>query len=279
MRIADALTPPEALSGFSDSPRLDLELLLGHVIGQSRSYFLTWPDKQLTETQLSAFNALVARRLKGEPIAYILGVQSFWTLELEVSPATLIPRPDTEVLVETALDCLPNGTFRVADLGTGTGAIALALASERPDWHVVGCDLMPHAVALAQRNGRRCGLDQVAFLQGSWFEPLDGRFELIVSNPPYIDPLDQHLNEGDVRFEPRSALVAEAAGLADITHIATTATEYLTDGGWLLFEHGYDQGEAVRLLLTQLGYNQVETRPDYAGNDRVTLGCWRGKTC
>lgn len=160
----------------------------------------------------------------------------------------------------------------MVDLGTGTGAIALALASEKPSWEVWGCDRIDEAVALARRNAAKNHLMQVSFVAGSWFEPLTGMFDLIVSNPPYIDPDDQHLQQGDVRFEPRSALVAEDAGLADIRQIATQARAFLTAAGWLVFEHGYDQGAAVRDLLVQLGYQQVETRRDYAGQERITLG-------
>ena len=280
MHIAEALLHSRQLEEISDSSRLDTELLLCHVLDKPTSYLMTWPEKQLLASQQQQFLTLMARRLKGEPIAYILGTQAFWTLDLEVSPDTLIPRADTEVLVEIALSLFANVPFpdrslRVADLGTGTGAIALALASERSAWEVWGCDRIDAAVALAQRNQKRLDLPQVNFVQGSWLEPLSGRFDMIVSNPPYIDSMDEHLDQGDVRFEPRSALVADAEGLSDIQHIIGAATEYLVTGGWLLFEHGYQQGAAVRQLFTDCGYQQVSTYQDYAGNDRVTLGCWK----
>jgi release factor glutamine methyltransferase len=280
MQIAEALLHSKPLEGVSDSSRLDTELLLCHVLDKPTSYLMTWPDKLLLASQQQQFLALMRRRSKGEPIAYILGTQAFWTLDLEVSPDTLIPRADTEVLVETALSLFdnspfPDRSFRVADLGTGTGAIALALASERPAWEVWGCDRIDAAVALAQRNQKRLGLTQVSFVQGSWLEPLSGLFDMIVSNPPYIDSMDEHLDQGDVRFEPRSALVADGEGLSDIQHIVSAATEYLAANGWLLFEHGYQQGSAVRQLFTGCGYQQVNTYQDYAGNDRITLGCWK----
>jgi release factor glutamine methyltransferase len=256
----------------SDSPRLDLELLLCHLLDCDRTYLFMHPERVLTAQQAADFDALLQRRLAGEPVAHLTGRRGFWTLDLEVSADTLIPRPDTETLVEQALELLPNGDFRVADLGTGTGAIALALASERPDWTLLGSDRVAAAVALAQRNAARLGISNASFVQGSWFEPLQGRFAMIVSNPPYIDPADPHLGQGDVRFEPRSALVAEDAGLADIRHIATQARAVLQAGGWLLFEHGFDQGTAVRALLDELGYGEIATVPDLGGRDRVTRG-------
>lgn len=280
MHIAEALLCSKQLEEVSDSSKLDTELLLCHVLDKPSSYLMTWPEKPLLVSQQQQFLTLMARRSTGEPIAYILGTQAFWTLDLEVSPDTLIPRADTEVLVETALSLSANvpfldRPFRVADLGTGTGAIALALASERPTWEVWGCDRIDAAVALAQRNQKRLGLAQVSFVQGNWLEPLSGLFDMIVSNPPYIDSRDEHLDQGDVRFEPRSALIADDEGLSDIQHIISAATDYLVTDGWLLFEHGYQQGAAVRQLFNDCGYQQVNTCQDYAGNDRVTLGCWK----
>lgn len=276
MRIEQALQQTERLADVSDSARLDLELLLCDVLQQSRSYLFTWPERELTTHQQSQFEAAVARREKGEPVAHITGRQAFWTLDLEVTPDTLIPRPDTETLVEQALALLDDGDRRVADLGTGTGAIALALASERPGWQVTGCDRVAGAVALAQRNAQRLDIGNVDFVEGSWLEPLQGMFDMIVSNPPYIDPDDEHLVQGDVRFEPRSALTADEQGMADIRHIATQARGYLKPSGWLLFEHGYDQGARARSLLQALGYTQISTVQDLGARDRVTLGCWTG---
>ncbi|KLV04690.1 peptide chain release factor N(5)-glutamine methyltransferase [Photobacterium ganghwense] len=262
----------------SDSPHIDAAVLLCHVLDKPRSYLLTWPEKELDDSQLSAFNALLARRLTGEPIAYIVGEREFWSLPLKVAPHTLIPRPDTERLVELALDKMPPQACTVLDLGTGTGAIALAIASECPQAQVTGIDLRPEAAALAEENRIRLGIANARFLSGSWYSPLDSqeRFAVIVSNPPYIDATDPHLDQGDVRFEPKSALVADDEGLADIRIISEQGRLHLNAGGWLLLEHGYEQGQAVREILTSLGYQQVSTAQDYAGLDRVTLGCWQG---
>ncbi|MCO4757510.1 MAG: peptide chain release factor N(5)-glutamine methyltransferase [Oceanospirillaceae bacterium] len=274
MNIEQAVALHERLQGVSDSSRLDAELLLCHVLQRPRSYLFTWSDRDVAEPDQRAYEQLLARRLKGEPVAHLIGSQAFWTLDLEVTADTLIPRPETETLVEVALDKLANGPYRVADLGTGTGAIALALASERSGWQVVGCDRVDAAVVLAERNRQRLEIRNADFVLGSWFEPLVGRFDMIVSNPPYIDPQDPHLQQGDVRFEPLSALIADKQGMADIEKIASDAREYLNTGGWLLFEHGYDQGQRVRALLEQLGYDDVATIQDLGDRDRVTLGCW-----
>ncbi|GLO61603.1 release factor glutamine methyltransferase [Vibrio sp. MACH09] len=261
----------------SESPSLDSAVLLCHVLKKPRSYLLTWPDKELEPQQQHEFSHLLNRRSLGEPVAYITGEREFWSLPLKVSPSTLIPRPDTERLVELALDKAVSGQQDILDLGTGTGAIALALASELPDSRVIGVDLRDEAVQLAIENANNLAIKNAEFLQGSWVEPLDKqkngtKFALIVSNPPYIEKNDPHLAQGDVRFEPLSALVAEEKGLADIKHIANCARQYLDSAGWLLFEHGFEQGEAVRLIMQDLGYTSVLTEKDYAGNDRVTLG-------
>lgn len=261
----------------SPSPRLDAELLLAHALGQSRSYLRTWPEREPDAAQCAAFAALLERRRAGEPVAYLLGRQGFWSLDLEVAPHTLIPRPDTELLVETALALGPGGPARVLDLGTGTGAIALALACERPAWQVLGVDRVSEAVQLAERNRARLGLGNARFVESVWFSTLGGeRFALIVGNPPYIAAADRHLSEGDVRFEPASALVAGEDGLADIRRIVAEAPEHLEAGGWLLLEHGYDQAEAVRALFAARGFAAVESRRDLGGHQRITLGQWTG---
>ena len=278
MNIEQAVAQYQRLQPNSDSPRLDAELLLCHVLKKSRSFLLAWPEKELLDAQKADYEQLLQRRLLGEPVAHLIGSQAFWTIDLEVTADTLIPRPETETLVEQALEKLSQGVYRVADLGTGTGAIALALASERPGWQVVGCDRVDAAVDLAERNRRQLNIPNASFVLGSWFEPLDGTFDMIVSNPPYIDPDDPHLQQGDVRFEPLSALISDKQGMADIESIADIARDYLNDGGWLLFEHGYDQGEQARQVLELLGYVDVETIQDLGARDRVTLGCWlRGK--
>lgn len=268
-----ALAKTRLAESGSDSPSLDAAVLLCHVLQKPRSYLLTWPEKVLTAEQQTEFDALLTRRLSGEPVAYIIGEREFWSLPLKVSPSTLIPRPDTERLVELALEKAEQIPGGILDLGTGTGAIALALASELPARHVFGVDLRHEAQQLAIENSQRLQITNVTFLQGSWFTPLvEGiKFALIVSNPPYIEESDPHLEQGDVRFEPKSALVAEDNGLADIKYIAQTAREYLLAEGWLLFEHGYEQATAVQTILKELGYQAITTEQDYAGNDRVTL--------
>jgi len=259
----------------SPTPRLDAELLLAAALGKPRSYLRTWPEQEPDAAQQAAFAAMLERRRGGEPVAYILGHQGFWSLDLEVAPHTLIPRPDTELLVETALQLAPATPLRVLDLGTGSGAIALALASERGGWRVTGVDRIPEAVELAERNRRRLGLGNAEFRQSSWFDALAGeRFGLIVSNPPYIAAGDRHLGEGDVRFEPLSALVAGADGLDDIRQVVGEAPSHLEDGGWLLLEHGYDQAEAVRGLLAAAGFEALQSRRDLGGHERISLGQW-----
>lgn len=257
----------------SESPRRDAEILLENVTGKARTFILAFGETQLTPGQEQQLATLLARRKTGEPVAHLTGEREFWSLPLYVSAATLIPRPDTECLVEQALVRLPSTACRILDLGTGTGAIALALASERPDCQVIAVDVMPDAVRLAQRNLERLGLRNVDILQSSWFSALsEKRFEMIVSNPPYIDEQDPHLSQGDVRFEPLTALVAANEGLADIDHIITAGREHLVSGGWLLLEHGWMQGAAVRALFSAAGYENVETCRDYGDNDRLTLG-------
>ncbi|AIL63717.1 peptide chain release factor N(5)-glutamine methyltransferase [Pseudomonas alkylphenolica] len=258
-----------------DSPtaRLDVELLLAAAIGKSRSYLHTWPERIVSSEAALVFAEYLQRRRSGEPVAYILGQQGFWNLDLEVAPHTLIPRPDTELLVETALELLPLSPVRVLDLGTGTGAIALALASERAQWQVMAVDRVLEAVSLAERNRQRLQLNNVQVRSSHWFDALKGeRFDLIISNPPYIAAEDPHLVAGDVRFEPSSALVAGADGLDDLRVIISQAPAHLQAGGWLLLEHGYDQAAAVRELLAQHDFEQIESRIDLGGHERISLG-------
>jgi release factor glutamine methyltransferase len=278
MRIDQCLQEGAAkLVALSDSAQLDAQLLLSHVLQVKTSYLYTWPEKMLDREQRSAFNELLAARISGEPIAYLLGVQEFWSLEFDVSPCTLIPRADTEVLVEIALEKVASlAAPKVLDLGTGTGAVALAIASERSTALVHGVDLIEDAVLLARKNAKKLNLNALIY-QSRWFTNVDQcGFDVIVSNPPYIDALDHHLDEGDVRFEPKSALVADLAGYADIQIIAQEARNYLIEAGWLAFEHGFEQAEKSQQILRSLGYSNVSTVKDYAGNDRVTLGQWSG---
>ena len=260
----------------SDSPSLDAAVLLCHVLEKPRSFLLTWPEKELDSSLVDAFELALGRRIEGEPVAYIVGEREFWSLPLKVSSTTLIPRPDTERLVEVALEKALSSQGDILDLGTGTGAIALALASELPQRNIWGVDLKQEAQQLASENAQCLELMNTTFLYGSWFEPLESgtQFALIVSNPPYIEENDPHLSQGDVRFEPLSALVAQDEGLADIKHISSQARDFLQADGWLMFEHGYDQALAVREILTSLGYQHVESFKDYGNNDRVTVGQW-----
>lgn len=257
----------------SASPRLDLELLLCRVIGVSRTFLRTWPEYELTPAQCEDLGRLLERRRCGEPMAYILGSREFWSLQLKVAPGALIPRPDTEALVEAALG-LPLDLGRVLDLGTGTGAIALALACERPQWRIDAVDIDEHCVALAGENAALHGLANVRCWQSDWFAGVSGRYQLIVSNPPYIASDDPHLDAGDLRFEPRRALVAEDSGMADLRHIAAHAGEYLEPGGWLLLEHGYQQGGPCAAALRQAGFSEVAGIRDAGGRERVALARW-----
>jgi len=272
----------------TENSKIDALVLLQHATGKSRTQILAFDDTEIDEKVRLKLTALLDRRLKGEPIAYILGEKEFWSLPLNVSKSTLIPRADTEILVEKALqialDKLQENPphFRILDLGTGTGAIALALASELSSicqkrlilLEIIGVDLMPDVVALAQSNAERNQLN-VQFLQSSWFENITEKFDLIVSNPPYIDAQDEHLRQGDVRFEPLSALVANDAGYADLRHIIELAPSYLNSNGALLLEHGWQQGEKVRSIFQENHWEMVETVRDYGDNERVTLGFWK----
>lgn len=274
--IAELLSQRSQLEMVSDSPLLDAELLLCHCLQKNRSYLRTWPQQQIAAAEKLCYRQLMSRRQEGEPVAYLIGERGFWSLDLAVSPATLIPRPETEQLVEKGLGLLAGQRqAQVLDLGTGTGAIALAMASERPQWVISGCDIEPAAVTLAESNRQKYALSNVRLFQSDWFAAVGQHsYDLIVSNPPYIDPQDPHLAQGDVRFEPRSALIAGNRGMADIETIIAAAPAYLNLKGWLLFEHGYDQGAAVRALLTTTGFDQVFTDQDLAGLDRVSGGRW-----
>ena len=254
--------------------RLEAEILLTHALGKPRSWLIAHAGDALDDAQLRAYDALVQRRRQGEPVAYLTGRRGFWSLELEVTPATLIPRPETELLVELALERLPKDQrARVLDLGTGSGAIALAIARERPAAQVTATDASADALAVAQRNAAAHGLANVDFALGDWLSPLAGqRFDLIVSNPPYIEAHDPHLAQGDLRFEPPGALASGDDGLDDIRRIVSQARPHLPAGGWLLMEHGWNQGAAVRALLQQAGYGEVFTAQDLEHRNRVTGG-------
>ena len=276
--VSAVLQRSAELQPASDSALLDTELLLCHCLNVDRTWLKTWPDHQLQDAQIAEFDQLFSRRLRGEPVAFIVGSQGFWTLNLCVSPHTLIPRPETELIVEQALQLALPAASQVLDLGTGTGAIALALATERPDWQIIGVDVQSQAVELAEHNRRLHQLHNVSILQSDWFSALASaqpstKFDLIVSNPPYIEAEDSHLLAGDVRFEPASALVAGVDGLDDLRLIIGQSSGFLQQAGWLLVEHGYNQGALVRDLFVAAGFQSVNTYADYNQLDRITLGC------
>lgn len=279
LTVAQAIAwATQTLRNTSDSPKLDAEVLLLHVLDKPKSYLFAWPEAELNDVQLSAFEKLIAERETGHPVAHLVGVREFWSLELEVNNSTLIPRPDTETLVEKALSLdLPADT-KMLDLGTGTGAIALSLASEQPNWQVTAVDYSEQAVALAKRNQQKLALNNVTIMQSDWFSAVPNQqFDLIVSNPPYIDELDEHLSQGDVRFEPKSALVAPDNGMADIKLIIEQARQYLAPNGYLLIEHGYQQALLLKEFFAQMAYSNILTIKDMAGCDRVTMAQWQGK--
>ena len=252
----------------------EAEWLLSHVLGKSRSWLVAHGDDGLDAAAAGRFERLVARRVAGEPVAYLIGQRGFWQFDLTVTPATLIPRPETELLVELALDRLPGDRrWRVADLGTGSGAIALAIAYERPNAQVVATDASVAALDVARGNAGALKLSRIDFREGNWFEPLAGeRFDLVASNPPYIADGDVHLEQGDLRHEPRAALASGADGLDAIRVLAAGAIAHLQPGGWLLVEHGWEQGGPVRELLRSVGLLEVKTARDLENRDRVTLG-------
>jgi release factor glutamine methyltransferase len=276
--IKQALAVAEGQFLQSDSPRLDAELLLAHSLSVERSYLYAYPDRVLSSDVSQRFDELVRRRAQSEPIAYLLGEKSFWDLTLKVSPAVLIPRPETELLVETALglgDCAASR--QVADLGTGSGAIALAVGKSRPRWRITGTDISPDALEIARQNRETLGLGNVAFEEGSWCDVLPGgTMNIIIANPPYIAPDDPHLTLGELRYEPVMALRADFDGYRDLQCIVAQAREKLASGGWLLLEHGYTQQETLLALLRDFGYRDVEGKKDLAGVPRMVQARWPG---
>lgn len=275
--IRDALQKArQQLATLSETEAgLEAEILLAFTLDKQRNHLYAWPDKPLEAHQLDQFLTLVTRRIQGEPIAYITGHREFWSLDLSITPDTLIPRPETELLVELALELIPpNRPFRIADIGTGSGAIAAAIAFERPACHIFATDISARALRIAEDNFKHLNLTNIQTHKGAWCQALSQsyKFNLIISNPPYIPDSDPHLEQGDLPWEPRDALASGADGLDDIRHIIQQSPDHLITDGWLLLEHGYDQGSKVRNLLKAQGFKQVSTQQDLAGQDRVTKG-------
>jgi release factor glutamine methyltransferase len=277
--IAQALKSGTALlKPYHDIAALEAELLLCHCLDKSRAYLRTWPEKLLDRETLERYKQLLQRRQQGEPFAYITGQKEFWDLQLRVTPDVLIPRPETEHLVELALEKIPTDAhWHIADLGTGSGAIGLTIAKQRPNCRITATDKSPAALQVASYNASTNGISNIQFVLSAWFEALDNeQFHLIASNPPYVTKDDPHLQQGDLRFEPHEALSSGPEGLDDIQHIISRAGAHLIPPGWLLLEHGYQQGDAVPALLRQNGFTEVLCRSDYAQRERVSMGRFVG---
>ena len=268
----DAAKLAAALALDANDARLEAQYLLQHALGKPRAWLLAHPEYTLNHAQQVGYEALLQRRIRGEPMAYILGKREFFGLDFRVTPATLIPRPETELLVELALQRIPRDQpSRVLDLGAGSGAIALSIAHHRPLAEMTAVDASADALAVARENAARLGIGNVIFLQGDWYAPLEERhFGVIVSNPPYVAANDAHLTQGDLRFEPAAALASGVDGLDDIRRIVAGARAHLEPGGWLLIEHGHDQAGPVRGLLKAAGFRNLLTAPDLAGIERVS---------
>lgn len=264
-----------ALSSTSDTPGLDAEVLLAHALGSRRARLISHADEARSEAERTAYLHLIERRAMGEPVAYIVGFKEFWSLRLAMSHAVLVPRPETELLVERALKLAATAAMRALDLGTGAGGIALALAHERPNWQVAATDVSEAALAIARVNAIALHLPRIEFLHGSWFDPLPGRvFDLIVSNPPYVAQDDPALEQRALLYEPRIALTPGEDGLADLRRIIRASPAHLARGGWLLLEHGTRQGGEVARELVARGFRHVRSQRDLAGHERMTEAQW-----
>lgn len=265
------------LSQTSDTPHLDAEVLLCHCLSKNRSYLRAWPEHHPSEVQSLQFWTLIEQRCLGEPIAYLTGQREFWSRAFMVSPAVLIPRPDTELLIELSLQHLPsNQACKIIDLGTGSGILAITLAAERPLADVIATDISTSALNIAKKNAQQLAVGNLRFLISDWFDTVtESNFDLVISNPPYIAADDPHLQQGDVRFEPESALISHEEGLKDIRLLAEQARNHLKPNGRLLIEHGYNQQTQVQAILQSFNYRQIQTHPDLSGNPRVTSGIWK----
>ncbi len=264
----------ERLQAHSDSARLDAETLLCHLLQCNSAHLAAWPEKLLDEQSHSQFNELINKRAAGEPVAYLTQHREFWSLDLMVSPATLIPRPETETLVEYVLNKFAaQAELRLLDMGTGSGAIAIALATEKPHWHITASDISRDALAIARANAKQHHVEHIHFVAGDWFQAvLQQRFDAVISNPPYIALNDPHMLRGDVQFEPASALLAGVDGMSDIRKLCTQAYQHLNPNGWLVFEHGYDQKEKVHACLNENGFENIQQLNDLAGQPRISAG-------
>ena len=274
MRIDAALkSGTELLKNTSDSARLDTEILLSHCLSKQRSYLYAWPEKLLNTHEYNAFKTALLKRAEDYPIAYLVGYQEFWSLKLKVTPDVLIPRADTERLVETALEKIINiKKPKILELGTGSGAIAIALATERSDGDITATDVSEAALTVAEENRQTFKVENIRFIKSDWFSKIPkNQYDLIVSNPPYISPTDIHLSD-NIRYEPSQALVSECNGLDDLNHIAANALNYINIGSWLILEHGYNQREAVSAILEKTAYQQISCLKDLSGNDRISIG-------
>ncbi|MCK4704275.1 MAG: peptide chain release factor N(5)-glutamine methyltransferase [Gammaproteobacteria bacterium] len=264
----------QTLAETSDSARLDAEVLLCHVLNCTATHLIAWPEKQLDIEQTQTFHQLIEQRRAGTPVSYLTGNREFWSLNFKVTPATLIPRPETETLVEFVLDKFSaQKNLKMVDLGTGSGAIAIAIASERPDWEIIASDISKEALSIAAENARIHQITNIQFVESNWFEQLDQQcFDLIISNPPYIAEQDEHLSQGDVRFEPPGALTSGETGMDDIKRITAQSEKYLTPKGWLAFEHGYDQKQPVYDCFKRNNFHKIIQLNDLSGQARITAG-------
>ena len=274
MQIADAVKHAQQQLVESDSARLDAEILLCSVINCERTYLYTHPEQTLSSNEINSFNELITQRSAGHPIAHLIKEKEFWSMALEVTTDTLIPRPETEILVDAALNRIPkDSSYSILELGTGSGAISIAIASERPLTNITATDIKEGVLKVARSNAESHQLNNITFEKADWFDIKNSStYDLIVSNPPYISNDDPHLRQGDVRFEPESALVSGNEGLDDLNIIITGAKKYLNTNGWLLLEHGYQQGNAVRQLMQENNFSTISTLKDYSDLDRVSVG-------
>ena len=261
------------LKETSPTALMDSQVLLCHVLQCNTAYLATWPEKTLDTKAEDSFHALVKKRLTGIPVAYLIGEREFWSLKLKVSEDTLIPRPETELLVETVLDMFQHKKqLNLVDLGTGSGAIAIALANERPDWQITATDISENALNVSRENAQQHNINNVTFVRSNWFDSLNNQFDVVISNPPYIAETDHHLNQGDIRFEPQSALVSGHMGMDDILKITKQSISHLNNDGWLFLEHGYDQETLVFECLKNVGFSHIKQINDLSGNPRLTIG-------